>query len=138
MIQNRNLHIEWATYILMFVALISIIQLGFLSILFSCLLTCLLILSINQFILKHKLHLHKIEQFLPINKYLTENRIAIISTFILTFIVGILLFYGVNGLTKLLTIDNIHLMSEKMTNIIVNIKANEHIPPFDNIFWILW
>ena len=130
MIQNRNLYVEWATYILMFVALISIIQLGFLSILFSCLLTCLLILSINQFILKHKLQLHKIEQLLPINKYLTESKIAVISTFLLTFVVGLLLFYGVHGLVKLLTADNIHLMSEKMTNIIVNIKANEHIPSF--------
>lgn len=113
MIQNRNLYVEWATYILMFVALISIIQLGFLSILFSCLLTCLLILSINQFILKHKLQLHKIEQLLPINKYLTESKIAVISTFLLTFVVGLLLFYGVHGLVKLLTTDNIHLMSEK-------------------------
>ena len=116
MIQNRNLYVEWATYILMFVALISIIQLGFLSILFSCLLTCLLILSINQFILKHKSQLHKIEQLLPINKYLTESKIAVISTFLLTFVVGLLLFYGIHGLVKLLTI--------------VNIKANEHIPPF--------
>ena len=130
MIQNRNLYVEWATYILMFVALISIIQLGFLSILFSCLLTCLLILSINQFILKHKSQLHKIEQLLPINKYLTESKIAVISTFLLTFVVGLLLFYGIHGLVTLLTTDNIHLMSEKMTNIIVNIKANEHIPPF--------
>lgn len=130
MIQNRNLHVEWATYILMFVALISIIQLGFLSLLFSCSLTCLLILSINKLILKYKSHFQKIEQLLPINKHLTENKITIISTFLLTFVFGLLLFYGVNGLAKLLTIDNIHLMSEKMTNIIVNMKTNENIPTF--------
>ena len=91
----------------MVIGLFTIIQLGFLSILFSCVLTCLLILSINKFVLKHKTQLQKIENILPINKYLTQNTIAIISTFILTFIIGFLLFYGVVGLSHAFTMDNI-------------------------------
>ena len=114
----------------MVIGLFTIIQLGFLSILFSCVLTCLLILSINKFVLKHKTQLQKIENILPINKYLTQNTIAIISTFILTFIIGFLLFYGVVGLSHAFTMDNIHLMSDKMSHIINGLKTNPNIPDF--------
>lgn len=114
----------------MAIGLFAIIQLGFLSILFSCVLTCLLILSINKFVLKHKTQLQKIENILPINKYLTENTIAVISTFILTFVISILLFYGVVGLSHAFTMDNVHLMSDKMSHIINGLKTNPNIPDF--------
>lgn len=105
----------------MFIALFSILKFNFLSLLFSIILTYLMITNINSLLFKSKLS-KKIKN--------PNTNISIIATTIISLIVSSVLIGLGFMLFKYVNIYNISLMMLKFINILENLRENPNIPAF--------
>lgn len=121
--------IELSSYLLVVVALIGILKLNFLPLIFSIILTYLIIDYVNQFVIKQKIKWQQKHSDEEQHKE-TKQWLAILTTTILTLMLGGIITGLVIFSYNFFKVDNINVMTNKFIDILETLKDNPNMPKF--------